>query len=484
MERARKALRRRASLVYEPLDDGAGGGQAHPHKQRFSWLEYFIFLLLGVSMLWAWYTEALTVSVVLTDKCCYRNMFLAASPYFQHRFSGSPALLQAYSPTLLSVSTVTNLVSMLILTNLQSNAHYPHRIILSLLLNIIAFTLLALSTVLFRSISEGVYFFFLMSMVFLASLATGLCQNGVFAYVSGLGVGEYTQAIMTGQGVAGVLPCIAQIISVLSVPSVKGDITSRSDVTSKEAVVQQPIPQESGKSAFAYFLTATFISAGAMVAFIVLLRRHPDAGVATQPLLSEFPETQDDETYPTPPTGSQRKTVGLWTLYKKLHWLANAVFITFSITMFFPVFTQQIRSVRPTETAPPRLLQPSCFIPLAFLFWNTGDLLGRLSTLVPGLALTRWPRTVFVASIARVIWIPLYLLCNVHGKGAAVNSDFFYLVIVQFLFGLSNGYLGSLCMMVAGGWVEAEEREAAGGFMGLMLVGGLTVGSLLSFAVA
>lgn len=38
--------------------------------------------------------------------------------------------------------------------------------------------------------------------------------------------------------------------------------------------------------------------------------------------------------------------------------------------------------------------------------------------------------------------------------------------------------------MKAPQYVDAEEREAAGGFMGLMLVGGLTVGSLMSFAVA
>ena len=63
-------------------------------------------------------------------------------------------------------------------------------------------------------------------------------------------------------------------------------------------------------------------------------------------------------------------------------------------------------------------------------------------------------------------------------------SDTFYLVVVQFLSGLSNGFLGSTSMMGAGAWVEVEEREAAGGFMGLMLVGGLTVGSLASFLVA
>jgi len=389
-------------------------------------------------------------------------MFLAASPYFQHRFRNSNALLSAFPSALISVSCITNLFSMLLLTHLQSRANYPNRIILSLIFNIVAFTLLALSTVLFRSVSPGLYFGFLMAIVFTTSLAAGLCQNGVFAYVSGFGVGEYTQAIMTGQAVAGVLPCIAQIISVLSI----------SPPSSPSDDKDSPVPKESGKSAFAYFLTATFVSIGALFAFMQLLRRHPDSGTDTKR------PTRDNAG--NPPV---RKVVSLWTLFKKLHYLASAVFLTFAVTIFFPVFTQQITSTRPASEAP-RILQPACFIPLAFLFWNTGDLAGRLLTLIPSLTLVRWPRTVFVASLARAVFIPLYFLCNIHGKGAVVASDAFYLVVVQFLFGLTNGYLGSTCMIGAGVWVDVEEREAAGGFMGLMLVGGLTVGSLLSFLVA
>lgn len=83
--------------------------------------------------------------------------------------------------------------------------------------------------------------------------------------------------------------------------------------------------------------------------------------------------------------------------------------------------------------------------------------------------------------MARLVFIPLYFLCNVGGRGAVVQSDVFYLFVVQGLFGLTNGYLGSECMMGSGEWVKEDEREAAGGFMGLCLVGGLTVGSLLSF---
>lgn len=301
-----------------------------------------------------------------------------------------------------------------------------------------------------------------MIVVFSASLAAALCQNGIFAYAGSLGKGEYTQGIMTGQAVAGVLPCIAQIVSVLSVPKTDAG----------------PGPgQESPKSAFAYFMTATGISSFALFAFSILIRRH---GVSeTKSILNASIHDNDDE-----PT--ERKVVRMRTLFSKLRWLAFGVSITFATTMLFPVFTQEIFSVRASDPSSPRLLHDNAtFIALAFLCWNTGDLTGRLLTLIPSLAaLTRRPRMVFLLSVLRVGYVPLYLLCNIRGRGAVVVSDAFYLLGVQFLFGVSNGYLGSVCMIGAGLWVEPEEREAAGSFMGLMLCGGLTMGSLLSFSVA
>lgn len=152
-------------------------------------------------------------------------MFLAAAPYFQHRFSSDRWILAHFQSAEISVSTVTNLGSMLALTKMQKNASYPSRITSSLCINIICFTLLALSTLV--KTSAGVYFSFLMVMVFSASLATGLIQNGLFAYVSGFGRSEYTQAIMTGQAVAGVLPCLAQIAAVLAVPKKNSSLQTK-----------------------------------------------------------------------------------------------------------------------------------------------------------------------------------------------------------------------------------------------------------------
>ncbi|KAK3082376.1 hypothetical protein LTS18_004288 [Coniosporium uncinatum] len=464
MDRLRRTLRRSPS--YEPLsngnqEEGGSGATQQVEHNAFSWLDYSIFFLLGIAMLWAW------------------NMFLAAGPYFQSRFQSSPWITTHFQSAELSISTIANLGSMLVLTKLQANASYPRRIIASLLINLVAFTLLAISTRVHTSAEA--YFGFLMLMVFAASLATGLCQNGVFAYVAGFGREEYTQGIMTGQAVAGVLPPIVQVASVLSIPPQK-------------AGEKAATPEESWKSAFAYFLTATGISAITLAAFFYLLARHRHSPQSSRPRsktasatdsLSPSPEDSPPTDLPTD-SPEERISVPLLTLLSKLRYLAAAVFLTFAITMVFPVFTQETLSVHAPSTSPPppRILQPSAFIPLAFLLWNIGDLVGRLLTALPALRLTSRPRLLFALSVGRVVWIPLYFLCNIRGRGAVVPSDAFYLVVVQLLFGIGNGYLGSTCMMGAAEWVEPREREAAGGFMGLCLVSGLTVGSLLSFLVA
>jgi equilibrative nucleoside transporter 1/2/3 len=384
-------------------------------------------------------------------------MFLAAAPYFHGRFESSEWFATNYQSSILSVSTVTNLGSAYTLARMQKNVSYPWRITLSLLINCIVFTLLAFSTVVMKDISVGGYFVFLMIMVFGASFATGLNQNGVFAYVAGFGRPEYMQAIMLGQGVAGVLPCIAQILSVLAV--------------SRKTSHDGP-PQSSSKSAFSYFLTATIVSVLTLLAFLHLLRRRPPV---QSKALDEDEEGEEEHV--------DQKSVSLWVLFKKLRHLALAVFLCFTVTMmFFPVFTTEIMSVN--DRMESRIYDPSVFIPLGFLLWNIGDLGGRTLVANPRFSLAHRPWVVFIFALARFLFVPLYLLCNIHGRGAVVQSDFFYLFIVQLLFGATNGYLASSCMMGASQWVSEDEREVAGGFMGMMLVGGLTAGSLLSFAVA
>lgn len=386
-------------------------------------------------------------------------MFLAAAPYFYSRFQSDGWTATHFQPSILTVSSITNLGMVTILAKLQKNADYPRRIKIALLINIAIFTLLAFSTILFKNVSVKVYFSFVLLMVFGTSLATGFNQNGVFAYTAGFGREEYTQAIMGGQGVAGVLPCIVQIFSVLVVPA-----------DSKEQ-----LPTESPKSAFIYFITATVISSFALITFLYLHNQRLAA-------LDKFECEEEEEANDPVPELDHHKDVSLWALFKKLRWMALSVFICYGITMMFPVFTVQIDSVHDPHSS--RLFQPSVFSPLAFFFWNAGDLIGRMSLIIPGFSISHRPFLLFLLSVARVAFIPLYLICNIRGRGPIVESDFFYLFIVQLLFGFTSGYIGSCAMVGAGEWVLGEEREAAGGFMIMMLCGGLAAGSVLSFCAA
>ncbi|PTB43138.1 uncharacterized protein TrAFT101_001696 [Trichoderma asperellum] len=408
----------------------------------FSWIEYGIFCFLGMAMLWAW------------------NMFLAAAPYFASRFAGDAWIEANFQSTILTVSTLTTLVVVLILSNIQSSASYPFRINLALVINSVIFGLLTISTAVFLDASPRQYLSFVLVMVALTAWAAGLMQNGAFAFAAGFGRPEYMQALMVGQGVAGVLPSIAQVVSVLVFPPSKEN-------TSGE--------REGELSAFYYFLAAVVISIITLGAIIPLVRRHNRmvADRLSERLTSSMTSIEEAER-------ATRKVVSLLYLLKKLHWLAFGVALIFTVTMFFPVFTVKILSVHEDGGL---IFQPFAFIPVGFLFWNLGDLAGRIATMLP-YSLTKRPFLLFVLTVARVGFLPLYLLCNIHGRGAIIPSDFFYLVIVQVLFGMTNGWLCSNIMMASGEWVEENEREATGGFMGLCLVAGLASGSLLSFTAS
>lgn len=306
-------------------------------------------------------------------------------------------------------------------------------------------------------------------MSLLTGLAAGFVQNGLLSYVSSYRQPSYVQGAMAGQAIAGIVPCIVQIVSVIAVPSAKGS----------NDLGQSP------RSAFAFFSTAVFIAIVALLLF-AHLSRYGTPIAASSPSLDDSMGRSDDAY--SEGLRHNVKPVPVSVLVVKLRPLAGALFLTFVITMLgLPVFTPLIESVRTSKSheadALPRLLEPAAFVPLALLFWNSGDLLGRVFPLFPRLNLTRYPVILLVISILRLTFIPLYAACNVDNRGSLVNSDIFYLVVVQLLCGLSNGYLSASTMIASSQWVDVDECEAAGSFMSLTLVSGLVVGSLLSFGI-
>ncbi|XP_032876374.1 equilibrative nucleoside transporter 1, partial [Amblyraja radiata] len=124
------------------------------------------------------------------------------------------------------------------------------------------------------------------------------------------------------------------------------------------------------------------------------------------------------------------------------------------------------------------------FIPIScFLVFNLFDWFGRSLT-----AFCMWPRkgSKWLAAlvITRVVFIPLFMLCNIYPRQLPVffAHDAWYICFMV-LFAFSNGYTASLCMCYGPQNVSPKEAEMAGAVMSFFLSLGLASGALLGFLV-
>ena len=162
----------------------------------------------------------------------------------------------------------------------------------------------------------------------------------------------------------------------------------------------------------------------------------------------------------------------------------------------FPAITSTIRSVQGTGL----LSNPFIFSAIHFLVFNVGDWVGRYLCRFPKLQV--WAASQLVTlSLLRMLFIPLFLACNVVPPTSLpsyspfllsttkpiIASDASYLLILL-LFGISNGHLGSSCMMAAPSLehnrrLRRDEVDSAAVVAGFCLNAGLLLGGAGSFLV-
>lgn len=434
--------------------------QAGPVKVSLSQLKYFTFTVIGVALLWPW------------------NCFLSASAYYGDRFTHSPSLVKMYSSTMMSMSTIVSTCFNYYLSQIQSGVNYNFRIKTGLALIIGVFLIMALSCImnLFIRMNDYVFFAGLMFMVLVSAMATCLAQNGTMATVNVLGQ-VYTNAVMVGQAIAGTLPSIALIISILLVGD-KGVKSTAANEGDDDYYVQKNF------GVFVYYITASLVSI-ASISLLALTNHYRANAIykALDHIMAEdegCPRTSEDDEEPE--TMIQEKYVPFGVLWNKLRLIVLTIFLTFSITLLFPVFASIVESVNSDLTF--FLFNKSIYIPFIYLMWNLGDLLGRILCGAPNSKiLVQNPKVLIWYSIGRLVFIPLFITCNIHPKGRSpiISSDTWY-ILLQFLFGFSNGQLCTSCFMVVGDHCDDDdEREAAGGFTTVFLSVGLAVGSVLSY---
>lgn len=435
------------------------------HRDSSSQIAYYIFLLLGVGVLLPW------------------NLFITADAYYTSRFVDTP-----YAKTFLNWFSISfNLTTLATTTIITSwcKQHLPS-IKVQILCPLIGNSILLALTSVFVELPtfRGVPLFWATLLcTILSSIHCSIAQTGLFA-LSSYFPAEFTQAFMTGQGIAGLL---------VSMSNFGIDLFSKEQRSSRPAQVVSGLlltsVQQLNTCAFIYFFVGTLICALCIVSYLHLNRLKITQYYLLQMELQQ-PEAIEEEKkedriiieehrYTQPllleePLGPH---VGR-TIWQRIQYHGLAVFMTFFVTLV--VFPGQITSLRCSESA--RTASRLCrdlFTPLCFVLFNIGDVSGRVLAgrfCPPAGAGT----SLSIASCARLIYILYFDLVSRHSwlKYAPLEG------LMILTCAMSNGYLSSVAMMTASKCVKIHEQEQVGRVMFFLLTLGLSCGSMLAFLLS
>lgn len=409
------------------------------------------------------------------------NMFITASNYFTTRLVDEPSLADLWTNLLTVTVCTSNIIGALLAIATQHKVSQRKRILIPLLVNSLVF--IVCSILVFVELNATL--FFIVSLI--CANACGLCgsflQGGMFG-LSGDLPPMYTQALMGGQGLAGVAVAINGYIAGLQTKAGKVD-------TFKD--LQIPT--------LGYFLVAVFILLFSVFGFLLLERlpfvhHYQNASrsrgtPATTKSVSDYSATGTDlEQTPynvNDPLLPQESPTLNWkdskAVLKKVKFHALSVYLIFTFTLcVFPSITQSIAPVAAYTTTTNKFFEPTVYKDFSFVNFNLFDFLGRL--IAGFISIDRLASGQVLAGLSslRVVFTFLFLMCNVGGGAIpVVFKDDYSPMIIMFFFSLSNGLICSLSMMRAPGLVAENEMSTTGAMMSFFMMGGLLTGSLLSF---
>ncbi|KAM6424174.1 equilibrative nucleoside transporter 4 isoform 2-T2 [Liasis olivaceus] len=146
-----------------------------------------------------------------------------------------------------------------------------------------------------------------------------------------------------------------------------------------------------------------------------------------------------------------------------------SIAVTYFITLcLFPGLESEIRNCTLGEWLPI----------LIMAIFNLSDFVGKILAALP----YDWRGAhLLLYSCLRVVFIPLFIMC-VYPNGKPTLSHPAWPCIFSLLMGITNGYFGSVPMILAAGKVSPEQRELAGNTMTVSYMTGLTLGSVVAYS--
>lgn len=421
-------------------------------KYHAVWL---IFFILGLGTLLPW------------------NFFITASAYFTSRLKSSSNETASDTRNVLeskfnNVMTLCAMVPLLIFTCLNSFIHQrvPQKLRISGSL-VVIFVVFLITAVVVKVDMEPLSFFsFTMIKIVCINSFGAIFQGSLFG-LAGILPTTYTTPIMSGQGLAGTFAAFAMICALASGSALQD-------------------------SAFGYFITACVVILLAITSYIVLPKMEffqyymesnssrPSADEDNKMDLLKKDDSAENQPAVSVMEDEASPTVSVINIFKRIWVMALSVCFIFTVTIgTFPSVTVDVKSTVAGDGA-----WNTYFIPVScFLLFNVMDWAGRSLT-----AVCMWPGkdSILLPILAglRVIFIPLFILCNVQPRNylpVLFYHDAWYIIFMIF-FSFSNGYLASLYMCFGPKKVAQHEAETAGAIMAFFLSLGLALGAAVSFA--
>lgn len=389
-------------------------------KDSFN-LVYFIMLLQGAGTLFPW------------------NAFISAPDYFNTLYGESTLL---YLATAYSIS---NLLGLLLMVLFGSK--------LSLMLKvvppyIVSFLVLVTIPVLgFCHVNGVAGFSITLTLVFLTAVCTALLQGGIFGF-AGMLPPIYIQALMSGNGIAGVATSIIRVITKLTIES-------------KKPVTLQ---QLNLSAAIYFFVSAAVILLGIISYFVMGRTPFAQSFMKKQQKQKQL-DSSERSLLGNNETQEQQKP-SVFAVMKKIWHMCFLITFVFSVSLaIFPGISVTIQ----TSYGPTSVMAD--WLPvLMIVIFNVFDFIGRT---LPRFVVLFGEKSVVIPVMFRVVLLPLFILC-IYPR--VITHDVFPFIFMGIL-SLSNGYLSSIIMMTAPGLVAPHEKELTGTLMTFFLLLGICIGS-------
>ncbi|XP_033631144.1 equilibrative nucleoside transporter 4-like isoform X3 [Asterias rubens] len=396
------------------------------------------------------------------------NSFITAVDYFLDKYPGSTIVFDM-SLTYIVVAFVA-----VILNNALVESFSLHvRVTFGYIVALLALSFVAILEVGLEIFSAGTSYFVILAAVATVSLGCTVQQSSFYGY-AGMLPRRFTQAVMTGESAAGLITSINRIVTKLLVHDEKINTLTFFVLSAIMVLVCLVTYHLARKTDFVRY-------------YMVACTRD---GYDEHPQLNQYDRlTNENDEVPTenmgdnhspmdtniqqgsggrnraPPIGGIRSRLEISrTLWPYMLSIALAYFVTLCL---FPGIESEVVSCSLRGWMPVILMA----------IFNATDFCGKIIGAVP----YNWsPRKLVVAEMSRLAIIPLMLLC-VAPRANPILPHEAWSMLLSGILGITNGYFGSIPMIMAPAKVTESRKELAGNIMTLSYNVGLTTGSATAY---